>query len=276
MEATALKIRSCRWAGLLTGGVLLAAAILKLSSSVGPSLHHWKLVALPCLEISLALWLLSGIRPRLALSAGSVVFCSFAVITLWKIVHGASDCGCFGAWSPSPKVTFWIDVAALIASLTALKPPRRGVLIAWMLVLWAALYAGALFLAKELSSPPSFMVGDRWPAPGAVDVPADLSKGRWVVLIYDSECHRCVSVAENYAGAVSAWGSWEKGTRLALLDVSQSGDSDQQPPPSGHTRIVRGTLLQRDLYEHSPIRILLDEGRILDVRREWEASNPVP
>lgn len=265
------EIRFSRWVGRLSGGLLLTAGLLKFSADPGFSILNWRTVG-PSLEILLSFWLFSAMRLRWALVAAAALFCSFTVVTLWKIAHGEADCGCFGAWSPSPGMTYWIDAAALTATVTALDPSRWRVFMASMLPSLAALRVALLFIAPAVQPPASIAVGERWPAHGAVDVDADLSLGRWVVVVYDSDCHRCESLAEDYAREASLWASRGKKTRLALLDVSHSEHADQG---SGSREIARGTLLQRELYEHSPIVILLEEGRILEIRREWEAAEGV-
>jgi hypothetical protein len=247
--------------------LLLAAAGLKLTDvflHTGNGNRPWHLV-LGAGEILLGLWLLSGRRREWSLCATAAVFFCFGIVTLRMIEHGATDCGCFGPLSLSPRTTYWIDITALLMALSALKVIRFRVLLPLILLPGVVLYFGTRSLAQPLHPISKIGVGQSWPSEKAIECPADLSKGRWVVLIHGSDCVRCQSMAEDYAREASRWGVQGKRTRLALLDADQSGS----PANPSFPQIVRGSLLSAGLYDHTPILLLLDQGKVLRVEEGW-------
>jgi hypothetical protein len=260
----------------ILGLLLLAAAVAKLSSfrewvpsdSRGAIPAALKL-ALVGYEIVLGFWLFSGIGTRWALKTAAVTFLVFAGATLGMVAHGTRECGCFGALSVPPWVTFWIDVAALTAALFAILGEHRGFRARVLLTAFSIAAAGfgtALVIAPSRPSPQASEAGATWPPSGAVDLAADLSKGRWVVLLYDSSCHRCESLAASYAQEASEWDTRGKACKLALLDAN---DPDNPETGLASEAVVRGRLLKTSLYPSSPLLLLLDQGRVLAVRDGW-------
>jgi hypothetical protein len=254
------------WVSWILAAILLTAALMKLLQ--GGAFHYFRhtVDALPWAEMVLSLWLISGIRSVWSLGVASAVFFSFCIVTLWLVVQGRSYCGCFGDVSVSPKVTYWIDLAAFSAAIGALGLARFRIHFAAVLLAGAALYLVALAYAGHHETNPKIEVGTTWPLAGAVDCSADLSKGRWIVLIYSTECGRCLSLAADYARDGSEWTVQGKKTRLALLNADISGGAGDIPSSSS---VVRGSLLQVDLYSHTPILLLLDQGRVLTIQEGW-------
>jgi hypothetical protein len=72
-------------------------------------------------------------------------------------------------------------------------------------------------------------------------------------------------MAENYASEASRWGVQGKRTRLALLDADQS----EIPINPSLPQTVRGKLLSEGLYDHAPILLLVDQGKVLRVEEGW-------
>lgn len=247
--------------------LLLGAAGLKLTGVLlhpGSRDHLWLLVLVAC-ELLLGLWLLSGRRREWSLWVTTSTFFCFAFVTLQMLARGITDCGCFGPLSLSPRITYWIDIAALLVALSVLGKIRFRFLLPLILVPGMALYVGALSLAQPQHSISKMIVGQSWPSEKAIECSADLSKGRWVVLIYGSDCERCQSMAENYASEASRWGGQGKRTRLALLDADQS----EIPLNPSFPQTVRGKLLSGGLYDHAPILLLLDQGKVLRFEEGW-------
>lgn len=252
--------------------LLLAAAVAKLSSfrewlpsdSGGSLAVKWQL-ALVGYEIALGFWLVSGVGIRWALTMSAVTFLVFAGATLGMVAHGISDCGCFGAFSVPPRVTYWVDVAALTAAVFVMIREHRATRFRIVLTLVSIAAAGfgtALVIAPSGLSPQAIDAGKLWPTEETVDFPADLSKGRWVVLIYDSDCHRCQSLAATYARDARGWGACQ----LALLDVNYTANFETG---FGSDGVLRGRLLRTGLYHSSPIHLLLDQGRVLAHQEGW-------
>jgi hypothetical protein len=118
---------------LLFGSLLLAAAVLKfwqIATTSTPS--SWSLAGtafqwgIPVLETVLAGWLFSGKRPLTALGVTTAGFVMFSGVTLFKLSQGETSCGCFGNWMVHPKITYWIDIAAVLLGASALLRSRSA------------------------------------------------------------------------------------------------------------------------------------------------------
>lgn len=259
-----------RWVGSFLGLLLLAAAVLKIFP--GHAVHHdrFRDTALPLGEIILASWLISGVKLEGSLRVATALFFCFAMATLWMIARGFSNCGCFGAVSLSPKATYWIDLSAFLAAIAARRHVPFRQLVSEVLLPGLILYSSSLVAAHLLHSDAKIEVGKPWPPYRAVECTADLSKGRWIVLIYSSNCARCESLATVYTRDASEWAAQGKMVRLALLDADAQENSATLPSVSG---MVRGDLLQSELYQHSPILLLLDQGLVQAVEEGWAAAD---
>lgn len=261
-----------RGIGRVLGALLLTAGILKLWAGIGNgSLSgEWLIrqgILIPCAEILLALWLMSGIRSAWSLRTVAVLFAAFSVFTLRKVALGDPGCGCFGSWSLSPKVTYWIDVTAVAGAAAALRPGRRGILPATILLASLLPFAVALHVAPTAKRGNQGVMGQPWPSPGEVDCPADLSRGRWIVLIHDPSCARCRSRAAVLVGKADSWASGGKGVRVALLEVDSPADGEAIVASPA---VIRGSLLRGDLYQHAPLLLLLEEGRLRGMHAGWD------
>jgi|GEM_PF-645663 len=261
----------------ILGLLLLAAAVAKLMSGGGPSdfgvaIQAVWTGAIVCYEILLGLWLVSGVGVRWSLKAAALTFLVFAGATVWMVARGVKDCGCFGALSLPPQITYWIDVAALAAATWAiLREHRRGWVFPTAILCLAGLaFAVGLKMVPSQTPAQAIELGISWPPPQAVQLGEDLSKGRWVVLIYDSSCHRCESLAASYAQDASEWDTSGKECKLALLDVNHA---EYPETALSYGNIARGRLLQADWYESSPVILLLDQGRILKIQDAWEMDH---
>jgi len=258
------------WVSRALGMLLLTSGILKLASFY-PSFSgvpdrvaqsRWHAAALLC-ELLLAIWLLSGIARKWSLAVAAGTFLCFALATLRMIHDGVGDCGCFGAASLSPKVTFWIDVAALSAAIGTLPPfPSRFAAMAAVPLAGLACYLGAVATAPHIQADPGIRVGHAWPPSGVVACSEDLSKGRWVVLIHDRSCHRCAALGDSLAGDAASWASSGTSCRLALIDESDTPDfsdpSSSSLPASPKTPdAIMGRLLHPIAPHHAPILLLL-------------------
>jgi hypothetical protein len=266
MSGSESRIPSERWVAGGLGVLLTTAGILKFISFPESQPHLAMAASVSWGEISLSFWLLSGIRLRWSLRVAALLFLCFAMDTLWMVIQGKSACGCFGALSVSPKVTYWIDLTAFTSAMAALFREHLGKFLPVILVCGIGLFGGALALAaKDRAS--EMTVGYPWPVTGDVDCAADLASGRWVVFIYSSDCNRCQALASNFAREAAGWHSKVKNVRFALLDVDARNDSEPMKSCPG---VTQGILLKRDLYQHSPILLLLDHGIVKAVEERWD------
>ena len=118
---------------ILFGSLLLAAALLKfwqISTTATPT--SWSLTGtafqwgIPLWETALAGWLFSGKRPLAALGVTTAGFAVFSGVTLFKLSQGATSCGCFGNWMVHPKITYWIDIAAVLLGAAVMLRARSA------------------------------------------------------------------------------------------------------------------------------------------------------
>lgn len=137
--------------------LLLTTAALKVyglsaTSPVNSSLWSDGRVRLATIlwEMTLGLWLLSGVRPTAAWLAAVSTFLGFAAVSATLGVSGAPSCGCLGAVKANPWWMFGVDVAVLalllyrrpaLADLWGVRDVRWG-----QSVLLPASCAAALFL----------------------------------------------------------------------------------------------------------------------------------
>ena len=258
----------------LPGGALAAA------HPFGGAVLAW---GLPALELVWALWLGSGKRPKGALAMTAAGFFGFSFYTLYKIYQGETNCGCFGAWEVSPKVTYWVDIGAFLVAVVAafasrpLAGARTGWWLRWRLGLLlsgtllgaAALYIVALTHAPAVELPPGQWVGQTWPAPGTIETAADFRSGRWVVLLYKAGCGRCRATAEDYADLAQLWRSEGRELSVALI----STDPEIAPAVSV-TEVVTGRFYEPQVYGTPPVVLVVVDGEIVGVhegrgRLDW-------
>jgi thiol-disulfide isomerase/thioredoxin len=198
-------------------------------------------------EGMLALALLSGKWPRAVLRMALVCFAVLGAVSLWNIFRGIAHCGCFGALHISPTAVYWIDCGACGLAVLALQAERGN-------RFKMGLVTSLLLLAA----------------------PADLSQGRWVVLLYSSSCGHCEGLAQRYAELAEEWKAQGRNLRVALIDAEprlRIGFGVPPPRPS----VVEGTLDNPELFHGEAVVLLLDQGSVTSVqegREEIDWSRP--
>lgn len=115
---------------LVVGVFLLASAGLKIYGLAFDPFGDDSLLGSPQLliaaielEIILGLWLLSGWAPCTSCLAAVGFFGVLAAVSLYLALDGRPSCGCFGAVTVSPWLTFALDTV-IIAFLFAFRPAR--------------------------------------------------------------------------------------------------------------------------------------------------------
>lgn len=171
-------------------------------------------------ECLLGLWLLSGLSLRRARWAAVPVFLTLFAISLSKALAGEENCGCFGRVPIDPRWTAGLDLGAILALGTwrpandAGRPGRaRGFSVALVLFLFFVLGASVVFVlavgqegffagdaeidAKQsvVLLEPEKWVGRRCPLLPYTDIGEDLSRGRWIVVLYRHDCRQCEAAA---------------------------------------------------------------------------------
>ena len=96
--------------------LLIGSASAKSIANLGVSNHlDFRSDALLLIigELSLGVWLLSGLRKREANWVASGVFLLFTIVSASKYLTGSRGCGCFGNLEVAPLLMFGIDMAVL-------------------------------------------------------------------------------------------------------------------------------------------------------------------
>ncbi|MBX9788904.1 MAG: hypothetical protein K2Y37_08295 [Pirellulales bacterium] len=121
-------------------------------------------------ELSLGLWLLSGLARQGSWWVALVGFAGLSCVSLTKALAGVASCGCFGVLAVSPWVVFGLDVAA-VASLIAFRSP-------------AAVGVAAGINVAPRQSPRELLAWAAWPASIACLAVAGLAI--WGLLVFGS------------------------------------------------------------------------------------------
>lgn len=119
--------RNQRLVLVLVGLLLVVAAGLKMLAMAGDvrmQSHLGNLIILAFLEAEafLGLWLLIGVRHSLSWHLAIAFFLGAICVDVTSLIHGKTDCGCFGDVSMSPWVPLVISVFFLSA-LLVFRPP---------------------------------------------------------------------------------------------------------------------------------------------------------
>ena len=120
------------WAGRLVGVLLLAAAGAKLYGWNYQPVSETAWLATPGVRVAsvvleglLGLWLLTGLAPIRSWLAALGTFAFFAGVSACNGWQGVASCGCFGAITVSPWLTFGLDIVVLFL-LAAFRPKWDG------------------------------------------------------------------------------------------------------------------------------------------------------
>jgi hypothetical protein len=166
------------------------------------------------LEFLLAAWLASRWQPKLATLTAVAVFTIFAMVSLFKLSRGATNCGCFGAFQTSPWLSLTLDLAAIVCLVFNYSLPQHSGrqwvtsvfgLAAIVCLLQVALvtrfspflssgeiifdgYSGITFLE------PSKWVEKEFPLIPWLENGDQLKQGRWTVFLLISQCDLCHEV----------------------------------------------------------------------------------
>jgi len=120
----------------------------------------------PLIELGLAIWLLTGLVPRLSVLAITIILAAFTAVIAWNLIRGVRfSCGCFGSDSvPATWLTVWRNLALLAMSGYLLFYPEPTLpsinsYDGMMILLTAAAVLGAIFVGfswhrlSEMHSP---------------------------------------------------------------------------------------------------------------------------
>jgi thiol-disulfide isomerase/thioredoxin len=150
----------------LAGLVLIAASILKINEMLVVCIPGWRghgiwesweftLLQIP-IELCLGLWLISGLFRKAAWLAGTLAYCGFIFVTLYKGMIGAESCGCFGQIHVNPWITLGLIDTPMFLILLLNQPSKDYKLLpppwpnVWHALIFAAPIFGVLILAAPM------------------------------------------------------------------------------------------------------------------------------
>ena len=278
------EVRFCFAAVLLAAGAAKGVQLMTVPSlDVGILSSKWVRLGLVELEFLLATLLLSGMASRFAWSCLSVLFWCFAFVTGWEVLHGHTYCGCFGLLPAKSSWMLLLDCAGLV--VLWVSRPERGVSShtiqvpkLYRLSLFSAVAVLGLTVAIRVANfapaildgsglirgdaslvvlEPKSWLGKPFPLLKHVLVDADLSRGRWLLLLVHMDCPRCREVMEIFAKRANG------GYSLVIIEIPPfSGDRSSFAEGSS---FVFGRLEDKNWFAATPAIMKLVDGKVTDV-----------
>jgi thiol-disulfide isomerase/thioredoxin len=305
----------------LAGLVLIAASILKIHELLVVCIPGWQehgvwesyeftVLQIP-IELCLGLWLISGLFRKAAWLAGTLAYCGFIFVTLYKGIIGAESCGCFGQIHVNPWITLGlIDVPMFIVLLLnrpgddykLLPPPWPNI---WHAIIFAAPIFGVLIFTAPLlvafkpvcikpvepvkvvikdprgkPADPNVLTmqntqADLWPWLQYIDIADQLKEGVVVVLMYHHDCPTCakmVPLYDQYYRKMQTLGD----DSLKIVFVAAPPYSDKGPVPAD-TVCLRGKLIEKGDQKFaitSPYVVALIDGQLVKTWKQGTAPEP--
>jgi len=261
--------------------LLLAAAVLKcqqLATSpvegIGLLSSRWMLIAVVEFELFFGVWLLVGLWSKQTWRMTVGMFALFGFIGLFTAFSGATTCGCFGTLSGTPWFTVVLDSVVVLCllrwrpestqRLSGLKRRLAVLCVVWATVATASLTAMGVYSPSHLSkngnilgnSPvvalePHEWIGKRLPLLSYCDISHDLSRGLWIVLLYNHSCSACRETLAEHEDAVEQLRRTANFPKMAVLDL----------PPYDVTLGAK----KRESWRY---------GRLTNTR-QWSSSGPI-
>lgn len=289
LEKWRLSAPSWRVLRLVVAIVLLSAAVAKAfqlasgSSLVGSALQSPFLeLALVVFEASFAVWALFGLFPNLNRLATILLFSVFSLVTLTKGLKGETSCGCFGAATVNPWITFMLDVAIVgfgVASYRrektlAFQTTGKRVFAQTVASFVVVVTLGAISFGGERSVTltsadqtipvgasvallPEQWLNAKFPLAPYCQVEVDLSSGRYAVMLRRAGCEECRAHLPQYRTRAE-----ELNAKLILLDVEETSSE----------KIIEGACLDKldpryHWFVQTPVLILIDDSVVASVER---------
>ena len=244
-------------------------------------------------EVVLAFWAVVGVWPRAWWAASVCCFLLFAGVSASRVAAGQSSCGCFGPLEVDPAYALVFDVAAVMGLVvlgwqvywrtpTNSRPTGRGptrhpsalVAVACCVAvviltgvgtpaIRAALATGRAKQADGAGEPgesPISWVGKPLPLMSAVDIRDRLDVGRWVVVLYRSNCPACVGELRRYEVLAADLASASDPSQVAVIELPPYAAPADSPVPRD-TRCVRGRLIDPNAWPYTtPTAFVIEDG----------------
>jgi hypothetical protein len=278
-----------RW---LVGLLLLAASILKAyqlifdRSMIGlNTTDRFFLFVQIALEYGLALFVLSGLYWRRLWWVVLALFVGFASYSLYLAIGGVTSCGCFGPVTVSPWWTFLLDIAIVFGLLWEVSgspkvsgeelahgPSASRLAIAGLVFVFSVVgFIAALQpthsqaesgLIAEVGGviilEPGDWVGHKLPIADYID--ADLSHGRWTVLLHRHDCPQCQQELPKYEQLSTV-------EQVALVEVPPFSKIVHN---SGGAAAYGRLSDEREWFVQTPVEIILEDGIVVAASNHHE------
>jgi hypothetical protein len=288
---SALGALACYLVPISVGLLLFSAAALKgyeLFAAPLPETSLWTSHAFRVgaieVESALGLWLLSGVYPRRVRWVALAAFLVFLAASLYRALAGQETCGCFGRVPLHPRWTAAIDFVVILAlwrwhptkGMGPLVGRRWFRLTALLFILLCIAVPGGVLLAvsrlavldgeAEIGGNQSVIVvkpekwlGRRCPLLPYVDIGDELSRGRWLVVLYHHDCPICREVVPAYEAKARVGESDPTAPRVAFLAVPPHGAPLWQFAPG--RSCLKGRLTEsKEWFVVTPAVIRLQDG----------------
>lgn len=292
----------CRAVFAALGLLMLAAAGFKAYEAYGHPMSIPELagsMALVCFEILFGAWLLFGVGSAWTLRVAATSFATFACVSAYKALTGASSCGCFGTLQVDPAISLVIDLAAVglllrcragVEEFSKSKLQQVLPTVAAFATMLSAiaisvpLYRQVQFAHSDSSAhsdstettigelvvlDSESWAGMRWPLLGEAGLPRRLEFGEWNVLLFRHDCHVCHDVMREIESILSTQGERQK---IALIGVDEPR-VDAQTARLQKLGCVLSYLPQdREWFATTPLRVRLSDGVCVSasVVNSWE------
>jgi hypothetical protein len=245
------------------------------------------------LELSLGIWLLSGLFKRAAWLAALGCFILFCGVTLYKALAGFGSCGCFGNVHVNPWITlFAIDlpvVVLLVVFRPTLKKQCLFYLPHWLepmpnMVTLALVFVLG-FCAVAVSSPllvlnepkavtsayevlePETWIGKQLPILQHIDIAEQLKTGNWLVVLYHHDCPACAEAIPKLERIAVDLKENEDFLYFTLIEVPPYGN-ENNAPVSPNTHLKLGKLdTSKEWFVTTPAIVLLKNEIVISI---WE------
>lgn len=111
--------------------ILIAASMLKAHQLITVPIvtegfwESWLFLVIQVpLELSLGIWLVSGLFRKAGWILAVMCFAGFIIVTLYKALAGEVSCGCFGRVDVNPWITLWFVDILFFVLLVLFRPVR--------------------------------------------------------------------------------------------------------------------------------------------------------
>jgi hypothetical protein len=303
----------------LAGLVLILASVLKIHEMLVVCIPGWRehgiwesweftLLQIP-LELCLGIWLVSGLFRKAAWLAGTLAYCFFIFVTLYKGIIGAESCGCFGQVHVNPWLTLGLIDIPMFVLLVLHRPGQDYKLLpppwpnTWHAIVFAApIFATLIFVAPTLTAfkpvcirpdesvkpvitlppvksadpnaaPAINTQAELWSWLQYIDIADQLKSGLVVILMYHHDCSTCATMVpkyDQYYRKMKASGNEEM--KIAFVAVPPY---NEKGPVPADTICLRGKLSDLQKWEiTSPYVVALIDGQLIRMWKQGTAPEP--